>query len=88
MAKQRTRFHHEVTDTVYEHYLTRRLRAFTLWVRFHPDLLPVTVQSFTVKDGVHSEHQVRLGGASGAQLVLRDVGPGRAGIRWAWGAPD
>lgn len=71
-------------DQSIEYLLQHRVTELMIWVRFHPDKLPRTVETFSVVDGVTSSSLLRLGSSTSAQHVMHRVGPGRVGIRWSF----
>lgn len=60
-----------------------RMRSVTLWVRFHPDLVPPRCQAFTVVDGVERAEEITTYGHS-ANHTVSGFGPGTVGLRWFW----
>ena len=65
-----------------EYFLLHRVTELMIWVRFDPDRLPVTVETYSVLDGLTTSSLVDLGGSTSVQHVVHRVGPGRVGIRW------
>ena len=52
-------------------------------VRFHPEALPSRVESYVESAGVLDVQRAELSGDA-ASVLLFDVGPATAGIRWEW----
>ena len=65
-----------------EYFLLHRVTELMIWVRFDPARLPVTVETYTVLDGMTTSSLVDLGDSTSVQHVVHKVGPGRVGIRW------
>ncbi|MGA8978957.1 MAG: hypothetical protein WB473_07535 [Pedococcus sp.] len=67
-----------------EYLLQHRVTELMIWVRFHPDKLPATVETFSVVDGRTTSSLVDLRDSTSVQHVVHRVGPGRVGIRWSF----
>lgn len=70
-------------DTTYFYWAVRRMTAVNLWIRFHPDRLPVHCERYVRRDGVDQVEELHLAG-SGVSLVTAPFGPGTVGVRWYW----
>ena len=71
-------------DDAVEYFLLHRVTELMVWVRFDPDRLPVSVETYTVIDGRTASSLVDLAGSTSVQHVVHRVGPGRVGIRWSF----
>jgi hypothetical protein len=72
------------TDHSMEHHLWHRVSEIMLWVRFHPDRLPRSVQGYSVVEGTRAGCAMTLDAATSVQQVLHRAGPGTVGVSWAW----
>jgi hypothetical protein len=84
LVENRMVFHEPVTDTRWAHYAPRRLRSLLIWVRFHPDRVPHTVERHLRDDNGERVEILHLGGGSSVHVLEHGFGPGMLGIRWTW----
>lgn len=71
-------------ETEYGIVAEQRLEECLVWVRFHPAALPRRTWLGLTENGVDTEWEVQLAGATGLHLRQRDFGPGVCYARWAW----
>ena len=60
-----------------------RVKSATMWVRFHPDMVPVRCETFTRVDGVETAEAIAIHSNS-VHRTISKFGPGTCGIRWFW----
>ena len=70
-------------DNCYFYWAVRRMGSVSLWVRFHPDLVPERCEQYTIVDGQEQITELETFGASVSHTV-NGFGPGTLGIRWHW----
>ena len=71
-------------ETRLDHYAARRMSELLVWVRFHPDRLPAYVERYTIVGEEESVEKLELGDGCAAHTLVRNFGPGVAGVRWGW----
>ncbi|WP_028656808.1 hypothetical protein [Nocardioides sp. J54] len=71
------------SDNSYLYWAVRRMTSVSIWVRFHPELVPARCEYYTVVDGVEHVTELETFGASVSRTVT-GFGPGTLGIRWYW----
>ncbi|BAK37268.1 hypothetical protein MLP_42540 [Microlunatus phosphovorus NM-1] len=71
-------------DNELRYWAWPRVGSVSLWVRYHPDKVPVRCESFTIVNGTEESHEVPIHGTSVHRTVAK-FGPGTVGLRWFWG---
>ena len=71
-------------DNELRYWAWPRVDSASLWVRFHPDMVPERCEAFTVVNGIEGSEEVPIRGNSVHRTVTR-FGPGTVGLRWFWG---
>jgi hypothetical protein len=84
LVEHQTVFRSPMADTFSNHFAPRRLRSLLIWVRFHPERLPRTVERYRRDDNGERVEPLDLGGGSSVHILERGFGPGMLGIRWTW----
>ncbi|MCH1868006.1 hypothetical protein [Nocardioides sp. CFH 31398] len=69
----------------YEQYLVRSVRDVLLWVRFDPECLPSSCETYQRQAG-HAEEvrSVDVDPGGGLHHTAAGIGPGAFGVRWTW----
>lgn len=72
-------------DTFFSQDLTWKVSELVLWVRFHPQMLPISCEAY-VEDpaGATIARPLSLSGTTSAHHVVNNFGPAVVGIRWNW----
>lgn len=70
-------------DTFYQITTNRRAKEVMIWVEFHPDLLPTSVEAYRLGKGA-DEWPLDVTGRHSFHHYFRPVPPGSVGIRWAF----
>ena len=70
-------------DNSYFYWAVRRMTSVSLWIRFHPDRIPVRCEHYTVLDGNEEVTELETFGPS-VSRTMTGFGPGTLGIRWHW----
>ena len=84
LVEHKTVFREPMADTFNNHFAPRRLKSLLIWVRFHPDRLPRTVERYLRDDAGERTEPLDLGGGSSVHILERGFGPGMLGVRWTW----
>ena len=70
-------------DNELRYWVWPKIDSASLWVRFHPDKVPVRCEAFTIVNGVEDCDEVPIHGSSVHRTVAK-FGPGTVGLRWFW----
>ena len=70
-----------------EEHLQHRTNEVVIWVRFHPDAVPRTCETYQTLGEAETTAKVDLASVTSAHDAGRGVGPGTVGVRWEWCAP-
>ncbi|KRB77396.1 hypothetical protein ASE01_11815 [Nocardioides sp. Root190] len=70
-------------DNCYFYWAVRRMTSVSLWIRFHPELVPARCEHYTILDGEEQVEELETFGSSVSRTV-NGFGPGTLGIRWHW----
>ena len=72
-------------DNELRYWAWPRVESASLWIRFHPDKVPMRCESFTIVNEAEECHEVPIHGTSAHRTISR-FGPGTVGLRWFWGS--
>lgn len=70
-------------DNTYFYWAVRKMTSVSLWIRFHPDLLPERCEWYTKVNGQEEVTDIETFGSS-VSRTLTNFGPGTLGFRWFW----
>ena len=68
----------------FEEHLQHRTNEVVIWLRFHPDAVPRTCETYQTLGEAETTAKVDLAGNTSAHYAGRGVGPGTVGVRWEW----
>lgn len=71
----------------YLFYAQRRMHEIVFVARFQPGAVPAKVEGYVDSSKTAAGTPLTVAGNQ-AHYVVHNFGPGRAGLRWAWGADD